>query len=413
MARLAPTSLRLIVPEWVHRVPAPAHDTLTPAERRRYIAENPHSYLSVTRSPEDLAPGEVWDPKLALLRSRSSLDRLINDGAFGALAPAGFYLYRLTQDDHAQVGVVTVVATDDYDRGQVRIHERIRENRVQHLATQLGGLGVQSSPIALAYRPNDIVQNAIERAMSTTEPSVDFTAADGVGQQVWPVMDNGICVVIQEALATAPLYLIDGHHRAAAASQLRRHSTTAGADWILAAIFSADDLRNEAFHRSMPGTDGPKLLELLKSHIPVRRVADLDDVVERRRNELALLVPNGPGPGDWYLVTMPEVAPVTTGSAAEQFLAGMETVRLEQEILGPLLGIDASDAADRITFRHGLGDKSDLEGLQAESADPIWVMRPVAVEKVMDASDVGAILPPKSTYFRPKVRSGVFVRPLD
>lgn len=412
MARLAPTSLRLIVPDWVHRVPAPAHDSLTPAERRRYIAENPHTYLSVTRSPEDLSPGEVWDPKLALLRSRSSLDQLINDGAFGPLAPAGFYLYRLTQDDHVQVGVVTVVATDDYDRGQVRIHERIRENRVQHLATQLGGLGVQSSPIALAYRPNAVVQNAIEQAMSTTEPLVDFTAADGVGQQVWSVIDNGICVLIQEALATAPLYLIDGHHRAAAASQLRQQSTSAGADWILAAIFSSDDLRNEAFHRSLPGTDGSHLLELLRSHGPVRLVDNLDHVAERRPNELALLIPNGLGTGDWYLVTMPEAAPVTTDSEADQFLAEMETVRLEREILGPLLGIDAANAADRVTFRHGLGDKGDLERLVAGATDPIWVMRPVSVERVMDASDVGAILPPKSTYFRPKVRSGVFIRPL-
>lgn len=410
MAQLSPTALRVISPPWVDRVPAPAHDSLTPAERRRYLAGNPDSYLTVTRSPEDAEPGEPWDPEAALERSTASLRRLVDEGAFGPLTSASLYLYELSFDGHTQVGVVGGVATEDYEQGTIRIHERIRDDRADHLATQLGGLGVQSSPIAVAYRPNETIDGAIAQVVGSEEPMVDFEAIDGVRQRVWRIEDEVTGDRIRTAIGDLPLYLIDGHHRAAATAKLRRGSSGSDTEWILAAAFSARDLLTEAFHRCLPGADGAELLSQLEPHLAIRTVADRSEVLDRGPDEVALLLPANEEGSRWHLVTLPP--PSSAGTEAQRFLATLEPVRLEQVVLQPILGIETEAAGGRIAFLHGRADADDLARLEAESTDPVWVMRPITVDSVMAASDLGAVMPPKSTYFRPKVRSGVFLRPI-
>ncbi|MCP3990624.1 MAG: DUF1015 domain-containing protein [Actinomycetia bacterium] len=415
---MAPLSLRLIDPAWTSRVPAPAHDALTPAQRRRFIAEYPDTYLTVTRSPEDLQADEFWDAKVALDHSRAALERLISQGAFGAPADPCFYLYRLSDPDHSQIGIVAGVATDDYDLGVIRVHEQVRPSRVEHLKEQTAGVKVQSSPIALAHRPNLTIESLLVSWMAAVEPLVDFTSLDGVRQQVWAVApETGR--LLQEALADEPLYLIDGHHRAAATSRLRAEAGGRANDWMLCAIFSSTDLRNEAFHRRLPGTDGEAMVEAVSEHFAIRPANDLAEVLARADDELALVTRNESGGDQWYLVGLPPAghgAGVTSGDVppdAAEIVGGLETVRLQHHVLEPLLGVDAGDVASRVEFSHGLADHDDLAQLGAEETDPVWVMRPVPLETVMDASDVGATMPPKSTYFQPKVRSGVFLRSLD
>jgi uncharacterized protein (DUF1015 family) len=437
VATLVPLGLRLVARAWVDRVPAPAHDALTPHERRRYIADHPDTYLTVTRSPEDVAPGERWDEERALTESRTALERLVDLGAFDPVAPPSLYLYRLAQSDHAQVGIVGGVAVADYEHGVIRAHEQVSPDRVGHLETQMAAVGVQSSPIALAHRPSETVSEVAHRIMDRTDPVLDFTGGDGVRQQIWPVLtDDG--EVLVRALADAALYLIDGHHRAAATARLRA-SGSRGARWMLGAVFSTADLRNEAFHRRLPGIDGDRLVAEVSRRFPVRWVDTVDAVLARRPEETPLLTAAAEGSPRWCLVELPEVAADTLDPAhwqppdrtpggddtggpdhsdvdgAAHLLARLEPVRLQHHVLEPIVQAggspgDGERSGPGVEWAHGRGDRADLEALAATVSEPVWIMRPIPLETIMTASDTGAILPPKSTYFRPKVRSGVFLR---
>ena len=406
MADLVPIPVRLVAPAWVDRVPAPAHDSLTPDERRRFLEANPDCYLTVTRSPEDLRPGERWDADEALAASKEALTRLLDAGAFTSPEGPALYLYRLAIDDHAQVGVVGGVAVDDYDRGVVRIHEQIKAVRATHLATQLAELGVQSSPITLAHTPNAAIGDATRRWIDAHDPAIDVTAPDGLRQQVWEVTDHTVTECIRAALADEKLYLIDGHHRAAAASAHRARvgpgAGHGGADVMLSAVFPSTELTNEAFHRWLRQVDAGELLTKLAEATTVRPASSIDAVLGREPDELALWAD-----GRWHLVDTP--ANVSAGNGPGP-LGAIDPVRLERWVLEPILGIDESTSSDELTYLHGTADRSDLEALEHIETGAVWAMRPVSMAVLMAASDAQLTMPPKSTYFVPKVRSGVFLR---
>jgi uncharacterized protein (DUF1015 family) len=413
VAELAPIPVRLVAPDWVDRVPAPAHDSLSPAERRRYLEANPDCYLTVTRSPEDLAPGQVWDPSAALAGSRSALQRLIDSGAFTSPEGPALYLYRLTAGEHSQIGIVGGVSVDDYDRRVVRIHEQIKVSRANHLATQLDELGVQSSPITLAHRPNALIEQAVAAFVDSHPPAIDVVSADGLHQEVWEVADTDVANTLRSALADDVLYLIDGHHRAAAASTHKHRvdgrDGLGGPNVMLCAIFPSAQLRNEAFHRWLRDIEPADLLAALAAATTVRPADGIDDVLDRGADELALWVD-----GDWYLVDAPALPEESAGSdsASTTPLDGLDPVRLERRVLEPLLGIDGSHQTPELTYLHGVADRADLESLEKIETGAVWVMRPVPMDVLMAVSDAGLTMPPKSTYFVPKVRSGVFLRSL-
>ncbi len=405
MTNLIPTPVRLVNRDWTARVPAPAHDSLTPLQRRRYVEENPDSYLTVTRAPEDIEDGQEWDVARAVAASRLSLNQLLEQGAFSEPSAPAFHLYRLSNDEHTQVGIVCGVDVDDYDHGRVKIHEQISEARAEHLAVHLDGLRVQSSPIALAHRPNPAIAELTVARMAAGPPVIDFVASDGLHQQVWTIDDPEAIDLIRHQLADVDLYLIDGHHRAAAASTHRRRSGHDGADSMLCAVFSSSDIRNEAFHRCLLDVDVDGLLEQLRSTFSVRETTDIDDVLARSADELALRTG-----GRWFLVSVPGGG--TDQSAVTQ-LGNLDPVRLQEQILGPFLSIDSASPSSTLVYRHGMADRTDLEALAKAPEPVIWVMRPVPITTLLSASDAGLIMPPKSTYFLPKVRSGIFLRSLD
>ncbi len=406
MARLEPTATRMIRPAWALQVPSPAHDSLGPVERRRHIAEHPYSFLTVTRGPEDLDPGQEWESAPAVRASQAALDRLLQAGAFSDVAPPALYLYRLsfsdgTDNGRSQIGIVGGIAVDDYEQGVIRVHEEVHETRAQHLADHLEGLQIQSSPIALAHRADPGLSQLVASIAAGRDPVLDFTAADGLRQQIWVVDDPDQMAQLQAALAPAPLYLIDGHHRAAAAARNRRRAAAPGADWMLSVVFAAEELHNESFHRLLHRIDPEKLLDQLRSRYPLRTDCTVEQVLDRGPDELALLTGSR-----WHLVDLgPNRAPSP--------LSGLDSVRLERQLLRALLGLSTAEQNSRLSYRFGDPGPEELRHWTTGPDQALWLMRPVPVETLLDVADDGALMPPKSTYFQPKVRSGVFLRPLQ
>lgn len=414
MARIEPTIARLIQPGWVRRVPSPAHDLLAPDDRRRYVAGNPDSFLTVTRGPEDVPPGEVWDSARAVAESRRSLERLLVAGVWGDPPPRpALFLYRLSVDGgpgdepHTQVGIVGNLSVDDYENGVIRVHEQVHEHRTRHLADHLAGLRIQSSPVALAHRADAALSTLVADITASRTPELDFNAPDGLRQQIWRVDEPDVIRAVQEALADMPLYVIDGHHRSAAASAHRRdHPDSEAAHWLFGAVFAADELRNEPFHRVVHGIDPDQLLSLVERSFPVRTVAPgkvTAEVAGRRAEEVALLTG-----GRWYLVDLGPLPGAADGG--HDALAGLDVVRLEELVLRPLLGITTASPAGRISYRVADASHGELDDWRIDADEALWLMRPVPMDAVLDAADAGLAMPPKSTFFQPKARSGIFLR---
>ncbi len=332
-----------------------------------------------------------------LATGRAALARLVAVGAFSELRPAAFYLLQLRHEGRTQDAIVGGVQVADIAAGKVKLHERVRAERANHLAGHFAIVGVQSSPLALAHHPNPAV-TAVKRAVSNGQPLVEVMADDGLEQRVWAVPEGEATITLIEAFLPVDLYLIDGHHRTAAALAHREAAGPGRADRVLSAVFDADELHNMAHHRMLHlGRRSEQFLADLARLLPVRLTADPADVEARADDELALY-----HHGQWQLVTVP----------AQERLADLDPVRLQTSVLGPLLGIDATRYTEALTYRPGTETLADLVTEADHHGAILALMRPVPVGDLLTASDNGVTMPPKSTYFVPKARSGVFVRPV-
>lgn len=413
MARIHPISLRFVQPDLTDEVPSPPHDALSVEDRRQHLRDHPRSYLGVTRAPEDAeSPGETGAHDV-LEEGRRFLAQLLEQDVFQAETDPGYFIYRLELEDHRQTGLICGVATGDYDEGMVRIHERINHTRSAHLARHLRVVGVQSSPIALAFKSQPTVVEIMDDVAATTEAVLDFTDHNGLRQQVWQVTRPEDLDRIGPAFAEMPLYLIDGHHRAAAASEDLKQLGSATTDdhLMLATLFPYNQLRSEAFHRLVT-VDPTTLEQALNDHFTTRTTTDPEVVLARADSELALAVPatdhadegavDASSAVRWVLIDAP------FESDDRSALENIDPVRLGRQVLRPVLGLEESD--DRLSYRPGMADRAAIDEVKLRAGEVLFLMRPVPARTVMAVSDAGDVMPPKSTYFQPKVRSGLFIR---
>ncbi len=420
MADVKPVALRVVEETFANEVPSPAHDSLTAAGRRAHLEAKPASYLAVTRGPEDLEPGQEMTNEELLQEGADALAKLLEQGAFGPIRPESFYLYQLETPDHVQTAIIANVATQDFADGNVRLHELVQLDRATHLSRHLAVVAAQSSPIALAYRESPALAQVLESVMRAKDPDLTFSGGDGVIQRVWEVPHAQYGVRIEALLRPAPLYLIDGHHRAAAA---RAHQQAVGdepSNYILSAIFSSAELRNRAHHRILSLGEGTAdFLSRLMERQEVRVVDSDNEAMARKQDEIALWFG-----GLCYLVTVPFNGHHGTAAYSggldntklppvQNRLENLDPVRLQRGIIGPLLGVDGSWSGEQLSYRPGVHTVSELRQDTELNREILCVMRPVMIRDLLDASDEGLVMPPKSTYFEPKARSGVFLRHLN
>ena len=240
------------------------------------------------------------------------------------------------------------------------------------------------------------------------EPTLDIITLDGLHQQVWRVTDPDLSRQLTKAVSAEPLYLIDGHHRAAAAAQHLHGGEADGTDrpgdqWMLSTVFPANEMRNMAFHRVVTVTSPITLINELQSRFDLRPASSLPEVVNRDDDVMAVGCLDSHGRMSWFLLHLP------TPNDDLNVVKKLDQSRLADEVLGPLLEIDEANPDGRLRYLPGLADEESLDHIQIAIEEVVFVMCPVRMDQLFQASDKGLVMPPKSTYFEPKVRSGLFV----
>lgn len=384
---------------------APPYDVLDRAEARARAEGRPWSFLHISRAEIDLPEAtDPYDP-LVYRTAAENLQRMIEAGILRRDAGSYYYIYRLTMGEHRQTGLVAVASVADYDSNRIRRHEFTRPDKEDDRVRQIEALNVQTGPVLLAYPAREDVDGLLEGA-SAGKPDVDLVADDGVGHSLWVVRDSAVIERISAGFEAMPaLYIADGHHRSAAASRVAAGRRKAGAaNYFLSVIFPHNQMRILDYNRTVRDLNGMTAEEFLARLTRAFQVSPVP----------AACHPAGPGEfglylgGQWYrLAIRPELIPADP-------VGRLDVSLLSDHVLDPLLGISDPRRDRRIAFVGGIRGLDELER-RVDSGEMriAFAMYPTRMEDLMAVADAGSVMPPKSTWFEPKLADGLVSHVLD
>jgi uncharacterized protein (DUF1015 family) len=406
--RLSPFAAVRPAPELAERVAAVPYDVVNRAEAAALAEGNPYSFLHVGRSDIDL-PADV-DPHDSRIyaQARSALDRFQAEGTLIREQAPSLYLYRQIMDGRAQTGVVGCVHIDDYEHDVIRKHEKTRQDKEDDRTRHVLTLQANAEPVFLTYRGRRDIA-ALSAPILETAPLYDFTAPDGVRHTVWRIPEPAPFLDAFRAVPCA--YVADGHHRSASAWRAGRELRNAPAqqrgdgeyNWFLAVLFPAEELRILPYNRVVRDLHGLGPGSVLARLARVGHVTVTDNPVPERPGVVCFFLAN-----EWYRLELDEA----TIDRSDP-IASLDVSLLQDRILGPVLGIGDPRTDKRIDFVGGIRGTEELERRVRSGEMAIaFSLYPTTLEQLMAVSDAGKIMPPKSTWFEPKLRSGLFVHTL-
>jgi uncharacterized protein (DUF1015 family) len=396
-------------PDLAAQVAAVPYDVVNRAEAAELARGNPHSFLHVGRSDIDL-PDDVdpYDPRI-YSRAREALDELLAGGTLLQDSRPGLFLYRQVMDGRAQTGVVGCVHVDDYERDLIRKHEKTRQDKEDDRTRHVLTLNANAEPVFLTYRGRPEIDALVDGIVSASPPLYDFTAPDGVRHTVWTVPDPG---ALARAFGGVPhSYVADGHHRSASAwragKELRaKNPSHRGAEeynWFLAVLFPADQLRILPYNRVVRDLKGQAPSEVLDRLGRLGKLAATRDATPDRTGVFCVYLDRR-----WHRL---ELDPA--GIDRSDPIASLDVSLLQDRVLSPILGIGDPRTDKRIDFVGGIRGTAELERRVNSGEMAIaFSLYPTTLDQLMAVSDAGQVMPPKSTWFEPKLRSGLFVHEL-
>ena len=396
-------------PDLAAQVAAVPYDVVNRAEAAELARGNPHSFLHVGRSDIDL-PDDVdpYDPRI-YSRAREALDELLAGGTLLQDSRPGLFLYRQVMDGRAQTGVVGCVHVDDYERDLIRKHEKTRQDKEDDRTRHVLTLNANAEPVFLTYRGRPEIDALVDGIVSASPPLYDFTAPDGVRHTVWSVPDPG---ALARAFGGVPhSYVADGHHRSASAwragKELRaKNPSHRGAEeynWFLAVLFPADQLRILPYNRVVRDLKGQTPSEVLDRLGRLGKLAATRDATPDRTGVFCVYLDRR-----WRRL---ELDPA--GIDRSDPIASLDVSLLQDRVLSPILGIGDPRTDKRIDFVGGIRGTAELERRVNSGEMAIaFSLYPTTLDQLMAVSDAGQVMPPKSTWFEPKLRSGLVVHEL-
>lgn len=441
------------VPEHAAEVAALPYDVFDRAEAAAYVADRPLSFLNIDRPETQFAPEqdmyapEVYERGAALLRER------IEDGTLVEDRNLSYYIYELSWEGRTQTGIVAVCSVDEYEQGVIKRHELTREEKERDRIEHIGALGCQTGPIFLAHRDQPVL-DMIVGAAKTSTPLYAFTDEDGVRQTVWEIVRRDAVDALHAMLGQIPCaYIADGHHRAASAvrvaQRMREEARAAGTytgkepfNYFLSVLFPASQLTILPYNRVVADRNGLSTYELLEVlHGAGFGIVESPVPVEPRERGVFGMYTDG----TWYELradqpdtrayaestggdTDGEASEVRVADASEALVGDapssgdsdactcaasspvddLDVSILQTCILAPIFGIDDPRTDERITFVGGIRGTEELER-RADAEGVAFTLCATGIDQLLAVADAGLVMPPKSTWFEPKLRSGLFI----
>ena len=409
MADVSPFPCLRPAKETVSRVAALPYDVYNRKEAREVVKEEPISFLAIDR-PETQFPPEtdmysqpVYDKAAEMIRDWTEKGIFLRDET-----PC-YYVYEETMEGRSQTGIVGCSSVDDYLTGVICRHENTREEKEQDRIRHIDTCGAQTGPIFLAYRGSDGIRKLVEKVKDG--PCLyDFVTKEGIGQRVWRISDPEECRSLQELFAAVPkTYIADGHHRAASAVKvgLKRRGEAAAssgenpASYFLSVLFPEEELRIMDYNRvvkDLAGLSSDEFLAKLQEGWSLTPVSGSEEARPTKKCQVGLYLD-----GQWYRMEKKDWAP--SGDPVRD----LDVSLLQETVLQPILQIEDPRTDKRIDFIGGIRGLSELERRCGEDMKAAFAMYPTSMKELFAVADAGLLMPPKSTWFEPKLLSGLFI----
>lgn len=400
MATVKPFAALRPKPELAARICELPYDVMSSEEARHLASGNPLSFLHVSKPEIDLPPAtDPYAPEV-YAKGKANFEALIAQGRLVQDSRPAFYLYRQVMGVHSQVGIVAAASCQDYLQGTIKKHEFTRpdkeDDRVRHIET----LNSQTGPVFLVYRARAGLDELIARHTATA-PAVDFVAGDGIRHSAWAVGEPGDMAAIEHEFAALPaLYIADGHHRCAAAGRVSQSRHAAGESaFFLSVIFPDNQVQILPYNRVLKDLNGlspAQLLEKLDGVFVIQRNAQNQPA---RKHELGLYLA-----GQWHNLHFRPRFAATTDPVEK-----LDVTLLQKYVLDPVFGIADPRTSKRIDFVGGIRGTAELEKMvNSGQYACAFSMFPTGIGDLMTVADAGGIMPPKSTWFEPKLRDAMF-----
>lgn len=398
------------------QVAALPYDVMNSDEAREMVKGNPYSFLHVDKAEIDL-PREIDQYDMRVYeKARDNIKKFLEEGTFIRDEKPMFYIYRQIMGDITQTGLVGAASIDDYLNDTIKKHEFTREAKEQDRIRHVDICNANTGPIFLTYPEDKTISGIVNNWVTENAPVYDFTAEDGVQHTVWVITDLGLVKKIEKAFEKIPaLYIADGHHRAASAVKVgvrRREakgSYTGDEEFnsFLSVIFPSNQLKIMDYNRIIKDLNGMTEEEFLKKigeSFEIEEYKGEGQYRPEKKHTFGLYLP-----GRWYKLTAkPEIL------KDEDTLKSLDVSVLTDNLIAPVLGIADQRTSDRIDFVGGIRGLKELERRVAEdNFAAALALFPTSIDDLMKIADSGRVMPPKSTWFEPKLRSGLFLHELD
>jgi uncharacterized protein (DUF1015 family) len=403
MVTIAPFKALRPAAQYAREVASRPYDVLNSAEAKAEAQGNPHSFLHITKSEIDLPEDTDIHSQAVYEKAKENLDAFISREILFRESKPCYYIYQLIMDGRSQTGLVCGSSVNDYENGLIKKHEFTRpekeQDRINHIATT----GAQTGNVFLAYRNVADLDNLVEQWKNSKSPVNDFTAGDGIQHTVWIVNDDAaiekITALFKEQVPCT--YIADGHHRAASAAKVRQalgKDAQPGANYFLTTLFPASELAILDYNRVVKDLNGhspESLLAALEKDFTVAKAATA--VKPGQLHQLGLYLG-----GQWYQLE------AKAGTFGTDPIGVLDVSILQNNILDPLLGIKDQRTDKRIDFVGGIRGLGELEKrVHSGEMAVAFSLYPVSIQQLFDIADSGNVMPPKSTWFEPKLRDGL------
>ncbi len=398
-------------PELVQKVASPPYDVLSSPEARELAKDNPLSFLHVVKSEIDFGPEIDTHGEEVYQKGAENLNNFLQDGILIQDDSPCFYIYQITMGNHTQRGLVLGASVDEIENGCIKKHEFTRRDKEDDRAHHVDVLNANAGPVMLSYRANAEIDKRLETICKSSEPVYDFTAEDAIRHVMWVVSDPDEVEHIQKNFLTVEaMYIADGHHRSAAALRVRNlrkeknpnHTGNEPYNHFLTVAFPDNQLQILGYYRAVKDIADLTPEEFITRLEVYFDIAETNDLLPKKPHHFTMFLD-----GTWYNLFAKE------GSfPADDAVGSLDVSILQKNVLESILDLHDIRTNDRIDFIGGIRGTKELEKRCNQDMRVAFALYPTGINQLMSVSDCGEVMPPKSTWFEPKLRSGMVTRRL-